>query len=364
MHRRSSWSRRTFMKGAGVALGTLGLGLWTSGCAAQVDGALWDDSTPDDEGPDDQIPDDNEGGSGDDGTSPGDEPGSNTPPPEPIGPLTVTESAVFEGRLHYFRFSTNQISWQPGVNVLLPEDYNTSTTRRYPVLYLLHGGAQDFRKFHLEDDIIGLTRGRRLIVVMPDGGTAGWYSNPVRSNSGPKNWENFHIHQLIPWVDANFRTYAEYDGRAVSGFSMGGFGALKYAAKYYGHFASVSSHSGPASLRRDGGAVLHWANTSAKAAELAGGTLYGEPIDQARVSADNPVERLDSFGYNKRIFMVCGVEPDINETFVRNGQRELSTLLAARGIPHEWHELPGGHFVRRDMLQRDIDGVIARLKKA
>ncbi|WP_234024570.1 alpha/beta hydrolase-fold protein, partial [Streptomyces baarnensis] len=43
-----------------------------------------------------------------------------------------------------------------------------------------------------------------------------------------------------PWIDANFRTYAEYDGRAVSGFSMGGFGALKYAAKYYGHFASVS----------------------------------------------------------------------------------------------------------------------------
>jgi hypothetical protein len=52
------------------------------------------------------------------------------------------------------------------------------------------------------------------------------------------------------------------------------------------------------------------------------------------------------------------------ETFVRNGQRELRGLLASRGIPHEWHELPGAHFVRRDMLQRDIDGVIARLRKA
>ena len=52
--------------------------------------------------------------------------------------------------------------------------------------------------------------------------------------------------------------------RAVGGFSMGGFGALKYTAKYYGHFASVSSHSGPASLRRDGGLVAHWANQSSK----------------------------------------------------------------------------------------------------
>jgi S-formylglutathione hydrolase FrmB len=173
------------------------------------------------------------------------------------------------------------------------------------------------------------------------------------------------MNQLIPWIDANFRTYAEYDGRAVSGFSMGGFGALKYTAKYYGHFASVSAHSGPASLRRDGGAVVNWANQSAKWAELNGGTLYGEPFwDQGRVTADNPVERLDSYRNNKRIFLVCGLDEDVNETFVRNGQREFRALLAANGIAHEWYELPGAHFVRRDMLQRDVDGVVARLRPA
>lgn len=277
--------------------------------------------------------------------------------------LTITDQAA-SGRLEYYRFATSQISWQPGINVLLPDGYYQETWRRYPVLYLLHGGAQDFRKFHLEDDIIGLTAGRKLIVVMPDGGTAGWYSNPVRSFSGARNWESFHLNQLIPWIDANFRTYAEYDGRAVSGFSMGGFGALKYAAKYYGHFCSVSSHSGPASLRRDAGAVVHWANTSAKFAELGGGSLYGDPFwDQGRVTADNPVERLNSY-YNKRIFLVCGLDEDVNETFVRAGQREFRGLLAGRGIPHEWYELPGAHFVRREMLQADVDGVIARCRKA
>jgi S-formylglutathione hydrolase FrmB len=277
--------------------------------------------------------------------------------------LTITGTGVI-GRLEYYRFATSQISWQPGINVLLPDGYYQETWRRYPVLYLLHGGAQDFRKFHMEDDIIGLTAGRKLIVVMPDGGTAGWYSNPVRSFSGAKNWESFHLNQLVPWIDANFRTYAEYDGRAVSGFSMGGFGALKYAAKYYGHFCSVSSHSGPASLRRDAGAVVHWANTSAKFAELAGGSLYGDPLwDQGRVSADNPVERLNSY-INKRIFLVCGLDEDVNETFVRAGQREFRGLLGSRGIPHEWYELPGAHFVRREMLQADIDGVIARCRKA
>lgn len=277
--------------------------------------------------------------------------------------LTITEHATF-GRMHYYRFATPNIGWNPGVNVLLPDDYFSTNWRRYPVLYLLHGGLQDFRKFDMEDDIRGLTAGRRLIVVMPDGGGAGWYSNPVTSYSGPRNWESFHLGQLVPWIDANFRTFAEYDGRAVSGFSMGGFGALKYTAKYYGHFASVSSHSGPASLRRDGGLVVHWANTSSATVELNGGTVYGAPFwDQGRVTADNPIERLESYR-NKRIFLVCGLDGDVNETPVRDGQREFRGRLHAAGIPHEWYELPGAHFVRRDMLQRDVDGVVARLRKA
>ena len=246
--------------------------------------------------------------------------------------LTITDQAL-NGRLNYFRFATNQIAWQPGVNVLLPDDYFSTNWRRYPVMYLLHGGAQDFRKFHMEDDIIGLTAGRKLIVVMPDGGPAGWYCNPVTSYAGPHNWESFHLNQLIPWIDANFRTYAEYDGRAVSGFSMGGFGALKYTAKYYGHFASVSAHSGPASLRRDGGAVVHWANTSSAFAELNGGTVYGAPVwDEGRVSADNPVQRIESYR-NKRIFLVCGLDEDVNETPVRAGH--VISRPAATGVAHQ-----------------------------
>ena len=277
--------------------------------------------------------------------------------------LTITDHAVF-GRMHYYRFRTSAIGWDPGVNVLLPDDYFETNWRRYPVMYLLHGGMGDFRSFDMNDDIRGVTAGRRIIIVMPDGGRAGWYSNPVSSFAGPRNWEQFHMSQLIPWIDSNFRTYAEYDGRAVSGFSMGGFGALKYAAKYYGHFASVSSHSGPASLRRDGGIVVHWANTSSAAVELAGGTVYGAPFwNQARVTADNPCERIPSY-HHKRVFLACGLDEDINETPVRAGQREFRGLLRNAGIPHEWHELAGGHHVRRHMLQADIDGAIARLRKA
>ncbi|MFB7268012.1 alpha/beta hydrolase, partial [Streptomyces nojiriensis] len=285
--------------------------------------------------------------------------------------LRIVDRNENDHRMWYYRFDTEAIGWDPAVNVLLPDDYHWSG-RTYPVLYLFHGGGtdQDFITFDRER-IRDWTAGKPIIVVMPDGGHAGWYSNPVSSNVGPRNWEHFHIAQLLPWVEANFRTFAEYDGRAVGGFSMGGFGALKYAAKYWGHFASVSAHSGPASMRRDNGLVTHWANLSSAALDLGGGTVYGAPLwDEARVNADNPVQRIESYR-NKRVFLVAGTSPDpiswfdtANETQVLAGQREFRGLLDRAGIPHESHEVPGGHFVRHDLLDHDINGIIARLRKA
>lgn len=282
--------------------------------------------------------------------------------------LTIVDRNESDPRMWYYRFATAEIGWNPAVNVLLPDDYQTSG-RTYPVLYLLHGGLEDFISFDRKG-IRDWTAGKPIIVVMSDGGQAGWYCNPVTSNVGPRNWESFHINQLLPWIEANFRTYAEYDGRAVSGFSMGGFGALKYAAKYYGHFASVSAHSGPASIRRDNGAVVHWANLSSAVKDLNGGTVYGVPWDEGRVSADNPVERLDSYR-DKRIFLVAGTSPDptnpfdqFNENQVLAGQREFRALLDQAGIPYEAHEEPGGHFVRDYMMRADLDGIIDRLRKA
>lgn len=177
--------------------------------------------------------------------------------------------------------------------------------------------------------------------------------------------------QLLPWIDANFRTYAEYDGRAIAGFSMGGFGALKYAAKYFGHFASVSSYSGPACLRGDSSIITHWANISSAAIELFGGTVHGFPFwDETRVSADNPVERIESYRY-KRIFLVAGTSPEpldlfsfANESLVLPSQRVFRARLQAVGIPVDGPERTGGHVFRPDMFRIDLEGIIDRLKVA
>jgi len=235
-----------------------------------------------------------------------------------------------------------------------------------------------------------MTSGRDLIVVMPDAGL-GWHCNPARSNVGPRNWETFHIEELIPWVDATFRTFPEQAGRAVSGFSMGGFGALKYIAKYSDKFASVSAHSGPANLRTTSKDILNgipisdvivrWANFTSAAFELLGGTVYGIPWRQDLITADNPIENIESYR-DKRIFLVAGTDrlkplwEDItklaeksllnvlNEDTVLNTQREFAEKLDSAGITYERFEESGGHLVRPERLQQDVDGVVAHLRKA
>lgn len=282
--------------------------------------------------------------------------------------LSIVEHTAVSSRLHYYRFSTNAISWNPAVNVLLPDGYDSG--RRYPVLYLFHGGGDptgvnpvDFRWWHLHGNVVDHTAGKDVIVVMPDGGVAGWYSNPVNSITGPKNWETFHMAQLLPWVDSNFRTFAEYNGRAVMGYSMGGFGALKYAAKYYGHFCAVTSVSGPASIRRDLGAVGQWIQTSSTVDLGVPGGMYGIPWDEARVSADNAVENVESYR-NKRVSLYAGTRDDLQEGQVLAGHREFGAKLHQAGIPFEKLEQDRGHGMAGGIWSREIPGLLGRLRKA
>jgi S-formylglutathione hydrolase FrmB len=134
------------------------------------------------------------------------------------------------------------------MNVLLPSDYATSG-HSYPVLYLLHGGFYNENTWLDQSDVERFTRpftgAQAAIVVMPDGGPMGFYAD---WHDGTQLWESYHIHRVIPYIDAHFRTLANGAHRAVAGFSLGGFGALVYAARHPEMFASVGAFSALADL--------------------------------------------------------------------------------------------------------------------
>jgi pimeloyl-ACP methyl ester carboxylesterase len=129
----------------------------------------------------------------------------------------------------------------PKVNVLLPDGYDPASKRGYPVLWLLHGafeGADLWLRF--TDGAAGM----RAILVMPDGGRFGmytdWWNDGARANPA---WATYHLKALRRAIE---RRYAIRSGRrwhAVAGISMGGQGTLRYAAMLPGYFGSAVAFS-------------------------------------------------------------------------------------------------------------------------
>jgi S-formylglutathione hydrolase FrmB len=163
--------------------------------------------------------------------------------------LTVTDERRLSDRLTELTMATPALDFPVSVRVLLPDGYDADPERRYPVLYLLHGSFDTAASWTDKGDAEAITAGLPLIVVMPDtagtGDAGGWASDwRNEGRGGPPMWETFTIGQLLPWVDANYRTRPRRGGRAVAGLSMGGFSAMSYAVRHPDLFAAAASYSG------------------------------------------------------------------------------------------------------------------------
>jgi glyoxylase-like metal-dependent hydrolase (beta-lactamase superfamily II)/S-formylglutathione hydrolase FrmB len=131
----------------------------------------------------------------------------------------------------------------------LPEEYN-NTSNRYPVIYYLHGGNGNQREgkwlMNEMDKAIKAQKMQPVIIVSVQALPIGWYCN---ANSGAKGVisgpvENVLVKNLVPYIDAHYRTIANPPGRGLEGWSMGGFGAIRLAFKYPELFGFVSSVAG------------------------------------------------------------------------------------------------------------------------
>jgi S-formylglutathione hydrolase FrmB len=127
-----------------------------------------------------------------------------------------------------------------GYNIYLPRSYAADSTTRYPVVYFLHGSAgNESRSIQLSAYLDKAIKARELppmLMVFANGGRNSGYIDAIDGTVLP---ETMIIKELIPHIDATYRTIGERSGRAIQGFSMGGGGALRLAAKFPDLFSSV-----------------------------------------------------------------------------------------------------------------------------
>ena len=122
------------------------------------------------------------------------------------------------------------------VRLLTPVGWTQSSSKRWPVLYLLHGCCDTYESWTRSTDIADLPQLRDVLVVMPEGGDIGFYSN---WQDGPR-WQDFHLRELPRILEP----YGAGPRRAIAGLSMGGLGAMDYAARRPRMFRAAASFSG------------------------------------------------------------------------------------------------------------------------
>ncbi len=166
-----------------------------------------------------------------------------TQSPSTTGPAVVTDEHIEGPRLRDLTISSPAIGHPVQVRLLTPDGWaQRRPGQHWPVLYLLHGCCDDYTSWTRETDVEDLPALRHVLVVMPDGGRAGFYSDwSNNGRAGPPRWETFHLHELRSLLE---QRYGAGPQRAIAGPSMGGFGALSYAARNPGLFRAAASYSG------------------------------------------------------------------------------------------------------------------------
>jgi S-formylglutathione hydrolase FrmB len=231
--------------------------------------------------------------------------------------------------------------------VYLPGGYDASAAerpaRRYPLLYFLHGlGDNEQTLFNsggwtLLDDLREHHKMGDFLIVAPEGRRSFY----INSAGGSERYSDFFLQEFMPQIEARYRIRRGRPGRAITGISMGGYGALRFAFAYPQLFSAVSAQS--AALITESPQELDAA--SGTGAPLMGvlGPVFGKPIDVAHWNENNPfvLAKRNAAALRKvAIYFNCGQEDNYG---FEKGAEQLHEELQREDVRHEYHAYPGDH---------------------
>ncbi len=221
--------------------------------------------------------------------------------------------------------------------IYLPPDYETSS-RSYPVLYLLHGLGDDQTGWiqfgevkKIADNSIINGNATPMIIVMPDANTGrvGYFNMP----SQDWMYEDFFFNELMPHVESKYRIKSEKKFRAISGLSMGGGGTFTYAL----HRLDLFSAAAPLS------AATGSLNVEESLERI---KRYGIEFTRAEMEfllkTNHPLELIDNIPLKKlnsiRWFIDCG-----DDDYLYEDNSLIHIAFSKKGINHEYRVRDGAH---------------------
>lgn len=240
---------------------------------------------------------------------------------------------VAQGEEHILRYrSSSQHRWQT-LHVHLPAAYASDAARRFPVLYLRHGGGDDDHSWMKDgragvilDNLVAQGSASPMIIVTPNGMTDGTWSHGS-SPEGMRLLEDELMRDIIPLIEARYRILPDREHRAIAGLSMGGGQAFVMGLRQLGKFAWIAQFSSGLLADKDLD-LLRWAPALRESKRV------------------NTALRL--------LWIGCGTDDPRY-----NGHLNLRDELQALGVRAEFHDSPGGH--EWALWRRQLHDLLPRL---
>ncbi len=234
-------------------------------------------------------------------------------------------------------FESEALSGTGRMNVLVPD----TGKARYPTVYMQHGLGDTYETFFAWTDLEDYARDVEVIIVTPDGGD-GWYCNDPRD--GGAAWEDHIAGEVVDHVDANFPTIASREGRAMAGFSMGGYGAMMLALKHPDRFAAVCTQAGSFAFGHALRPDRPERSAFMQAVAPPGGQYDLFTMTEAMAAAGGGTDVAIRFAVGTGDHLL-----DVN--------RQFHAHLEGLGLPHEYAEVDGGH--QWSTVNRELPGMLA-----
>jgi enterochelin esterase-like enzyme len=158
-------------------------------------------------------------------------------------------SITGEGSVTNLTFYSKSLQANRAVQIYLPEGYDQEEAIEYPVIYFLHGADENSTSesglFSIFKNLISSSTISPVIVVKPDGSVGPWSGCWYANSELYGNFEDYIVFDLVAFIDSAYNTNSSRDKRSIMGYSMGGYGAMKFAFKYPDIYCGVVYHSGP-----------------------------------------------------------------------------------------------------------------------
>lgn len=283
-------------------------------------------------------------------------------------------SAAAAGRVVSDTLWSQALGTRKAMLIYLPPSYSTEDRRRFPVVYYLHGlngNERNWTELGKLDAVMDslVRRGApEMIVVMPDGDDS-WYTTWNALNdpqcqrdttrrepaatfcvSWP-HYDDYIAHEVVAYVDREYRTRPERAHRGIAGLSMGGYGAISLALRYPDAFAAAASHSGvlaPAYLPTD--SVERGAPTADRMRELErryGVWLWKSMVmafgsDSTGWFAREPSRMARRLSLGRDPLPAIRIDIGLEDRFLAQN-RAFHRALTRTGVRHTYIESAGGH---------------------